>query len=188
MSKKVKKNKKKPRSILYGLKRNINTKYTKKSNVPKVRKDLIDADYLDQLSEDEYLWYAQFTNEWAGAAISKTKGGNVKRGHIHTTNQQAKELYDANNRRNNDIHGVTSANNLLTELQTRVGSEDDENELRQVSNVNLTEQATIATIEREEVESKEILTKREYVSLRKSGAKIPQDMVQFYNKYYKLEL
>lgn len=186
MSKKRKKIKK-PRSILYGLKQNINTKYIKKSNVPKVRKELIDADYLDQLSEEEYLWYAQFTNEWAGAAISKTRGGKVKRGHIHRTNKQAKEIYDANNRRNNDIHGVTNANHLLTELKTRIGSEDDENELRMVTNVNLTEDAVIATIEREEVESIEILTKREYISLIKSGANVPQDMKDFYNKQYKLE-
>lgn len=39
--------------------------------------------------------------------------GCPKKGHLHTKKSHAKEIYDANNNRNNDLLGVTRINGLL---------------------------------------------------------------------------
>jgi hypothetical protein len=146
------------------------------------------SDYLGELSKEEYLWYAQFTDEWTNAAIEKTADGKVKRGHIHTTNEMARNIYDANNKRNNDIYTVTKALNLMSELDVRVGEANEYIEARQVSNTNLTEMATIAEIENVDTRDAEFLTKREFMRMVKHGTKIPKEMYNFYIDFYKLEL
>ena len=181
------------KSKLSKIKKNVRLKSLNPKYATRVRKDLLDADYLKQLNEEELKWYAQFTDEWTAGAISKGKTGIVKPGHIHRTNKQAKELYDANNKRNNDVFGVTKANFLMTELNTKVGVEDSEIESRQITNVNLTEQAVIAQLDDSKdelkiIENDELLTKREFLKMIKHGAKIPEDMFNFYKKKYKLEL
>lgn len=174
-------------SILKGLKKNIRTKSLSPANVPRVRRELLDADYLTKLSKEEYLWYAQFTDEWTNAAIEKTSDGKVKRGHIHTTNEMARNIYDANNKRNNDVYTVTKALNLMSELDVRVGENNDYIESRQVSNTNLTETALIADLERADLKDIEYLTKREFIKMVKNGASIPKEMYNFYIDFYKLE-
>jgi flagellar motor protein MotB len=183
----------KKKNKLSKIKKNVRLKSLNPGYATRVRKELLDADYLKDLNDEELKWYAQFTDEWTAGAISKGKTGIVKPGHIHRTNKQAKELYDANNKRNNDVFGVTKANFLMTELNTKVGVEDSEIESRQITNVNLTEQAVVTQLDdsKDELkifENSELLTKREFLKLLKHGAKVPKEMFEFYKKYYKLEL
>ena len=93
-----------------------------------MRAELLDADYLHLLTEEELAWHNKFTSEYVNAAIAKTeiktkkktKGKKkkavrrVKAGHLHKTNAMAKKCYDANNLRNNDLFGVTKVNGLLS--------------------------------------------------------------------------
>ena len=105
--------------------------HVKKSQAPRVRTELLDADYLHLLDEETLAWHNKFTSEYVNAAITKTKVKKAKKkvkgkkkqkkvvrrvaaGHLHKTNALAKECYDANNRRNNDLYGVTKINGLLS--------------------------------------------------------------------------
>jgi hypothetical protein len=119
--------------------------YVKKSQVPRVRQELLDADYLDKLSPKELAWHNKFTSEYVNAAISKDKKTKrVKKGHLHKSKAKAKECYDANNKRNNDLFGVTKANGLLSfDLPGIVRSGDDWYK----SNPNCTEDALIAYLD-----------------------------------------
>lgn len=83
---------------------------------PKVRRELLDADYLQKLSPEELAWYNQFIDEYVGASVKKNKNGSVKKGHLHNTKALAKDCYDRNNLRNNDVLGVSKANGLLHDI------------------------------------------------------------------------
>lgn len=80
-----------------------------------MRNELYDADYLDKLNPEEREWYNKFMSEYVNASVKKDKKtGRVKAGHLHKNKALAKDVYDANNRRNNDVFGVTKVNGLLT--------------------------------------------------------------------------
>lgn len=200
MQKKDKKRKNSKKTVK--IKDNVRYDSLNPAKATRVRKELLDADYLDKLSPEEYKWYAQFTDEWSAGAVHKTKAGKVKSGYLHNTKELAKSVYDANNRRNNDVLGVSKANNLLRSLDMFVKDDDDDlAEITNIHNPELTELATISQIEHknyiEELKQKEtlteeesadvLLTKTEYLRLVRSGAKIPDNMKVFYKKYYNLE-
>lgn len=110
-----------------------------------MRKELLDADYLNKLSDKDLEWYAKFMSEWAGANIKKSKKTNAPlTRHMHRSNKQAKEIFDANNKRNNDVFGVTKANNLLYDIAVEKDGWD-------LTNHNLTEDALIAMIDNKDV-------------------------------------
>jgi len=186
--KKRKKQTKKKKSTTPAIKKNVRLKSVNPKYAPKVRKDLLDADYLDTLDEETFKWYAQFTDEWSAGAIKKDSMGRITRGHIHRTNALAKELYDANNKRNNDIYGVSKANGLVQNLDMVVGENNETIENKLINNVNLTELAINESIDNKVQDENELLTKREFLKMVKNGAKIPQEMFDFYKKYYNLEL
>lgn len=133
-SKKVsqKRKSKKKRNVLDSL---------KISKTPRVRKELLDYDYLDKLNPKELEWLAKFTDEYAGGNIKKGKRGPLTR-HLHRSNKLAKECYDANNRRNNDLYGVTKVNSLLSDLNNYYVKEEEK-----ISNGNITEDALISQID-----------------------------------------
>lgn len=85
--------------------------------MPRVRREFADQDYVNELSDEEREWLSKFNSEYYGAAITKTKQGTVKKKHLHTKTEHAKEIYDNNNRRNNDLYGVTRINGLLSNLE-----------------------------------------------------------------------
>lgn len=131
----------------------------KPSKVPKVRKELIDADYLDKLNPKQLEWYAKFMDEYVGANIRKNKKTNrVEKGHVHRKNAHVKAIYDANNRRNNDVHSVTKANHLLFDIN---GSEDG----WYIHNAELTERAMHQFIEEKKTEES-ILSREEYIKIK----------------------
>ncbi len=156
-------------------KRNVRFESLNKAYNTKVRRELLDADYLSKLSKEELSWYAQFTDEYVGGAVHKNPDGSIIEGHIHNTPELAKKCYDDNNRRNSDLYGVNKANNLMFSIDADFSKKRMNNEPGNYkqeythfgfTNHDLTEQAVIAEIENKENE--EELTFKEYVMVRKN--------------------
>ena len=64
------------------LKKNIRTKSLYPEYVPRVRRELLDYDpeylrFLKRHHPEEYLYLAQFVDEWIGANIRKSKKNGV---------------------------------------------------------------------------------------------------------------
>lgn len=169
--------KKRKKKKTFKLKKNIRVKSLNPHYQPKVRKELIDFDYINSLSQEDKLWLAQFTDEYIGANVRKRKDGKVKAGHLHNTEELAKKCYDANNFRNNDVYSVTKANRLLSDIQTSI----DKNDGWYVTNSGLTEDAIINKIDEKD---EELLTLEEFNKLKKNMTK---EMIEFYNKHFKLK-
>lgn len=129
----------------------------------KVRRELLDADYLPSLSKEDLEWYAQFIDESVGGAVNKTKAGKVMAGYLHDTPELAKKCYDDNNRRNRDVFGVSKANGQLLNIDWKIGV-DGEGDGWYVKNARLTEDALIADLDREDTEK--VLTFKEYIMVR----------------------
>ncbi len=96
----------------------------KQGKSPKVRKEFIDYDYTKTLDSEALEFLGKFNSEYYGASIRKTKSGKIRAEHVHKDLAHAKESYDDNNRRNNDVMGVTRANALLFDLQTEIEKND----------------------------------------------------------------
>lgn len=155
------------------IRKNVRLASLNPGNAPKVRKELLDADYLNKLTEEELLWYAQFTDEWAGGSVAKTKAGKVKSGYLHNTTELAKDCYDRNNRRNNDLLSVTRANRLVSELYDHAYKNDG----WYVNNPELQEDYQINNIDKES----EILSYEEYQKLK---FQMSDEMIIFYESIY----
>lgn len=149
------------------------------SDAPRTRKELLDYDYLKKLSPEELEYLAKFTDEYVGASISKTKSGRVKKGHLHNTKELAKDCYDRNNRRNNDVLGVTKANFLLSEINNEL----DKNDGFYITNPELTEDAIIQGIEDNDSDDS-ILSYNEYQKLKYN---MTPEMILFYESIYEEE-
>lgn len=162
----------------YGLKKDVRMKSLDPFHQTRIRKELLDADYLKDLNPEDLRYYAQFIDEWAGANVRKTKSGKVRKGHLHNTKELAKDVYDANNKRNNDVFGVNKANFLLQDLQAKL----DESDGWYIHNTELTEDALIQGLENKESEDA-ILSLQEFKELKDN---MTEEMKQFYIKYYKL--
>jgi hypothetical protein len=172
--KKAKKKVSKKNSPTFKLKRNVRMDALNPAKIPRVRKELVEVDYLNQLNADELKWLAQFTDEYVSASIQKDKSGRVKSGHIHSTKELAKDCYDMNNKRNNDVHSVTRANNLLYNIDEVLLEKDG----FYVNNPELTEDSAIKNIDDE---GEEILTFDEYQKLKNN---LTEDVREFYEQYY----
>lgn len=152
--------------------------------MPKVRRELLDydKDFIEDLKKnhpEEYLYLAQFTDEWAGANVRKTKAGKVKSGHLHSTNELAKDVYDRNNRRNNDVLGVSRINNLASDIV----SEIDKNDGWYITQAGLTEEAIISQLEEKNSEGS-LLSYKEYLKVKDQ---LTPEMLLFYLSIYELE-
>lgn len=152
--------------------------------MPKTRRELLDYDpvylkYLEKNHPEEFLYLAQFTDEWAGANVRKDDNGRVKKGYLHSTKELAKDVYDRNNRRNNDVLGVSRINGLASD----VVSELDKNDGWYVTQAGLTEEALIAQID-EKNSDDSILTKEEYLKVKNQ---LTPEMLLFYLSIYESE-
>ncbi len=104
-------------------------------------------------------WYAKFISEYVGANIRKNKKTNrVEKGHVHRKNAHVKAIYDANNRRNNDVHSVTKINGLLSDIHSY---EDG----WYIHNAELTEKAMHQSIE-DKMNEDQVLSKEEYLEIK----------------------
>lgn len=166
------------------LKKNIRTKSLYAANMPKVRRELLDYDpeylkFLKKYHPEEYLYLAQFVDEWIGANVRKSKKtGKVLPGHLHNTKELAKECYDANNKRNNDVLSVARANNLAND----VISELQRNDGWYINDASLTEIATISEIEKKDSDES-LLTLEEFEKVKDF---LTPEMLLFYLAYFNI--
>lgn len=146
------------------LKANVRLNSVLPQHNTKVRREFLDADYLKDISKEDLLWYAQFIDESVGGSVEKTKAGKVKAGYLHDTKELAKKCYDANNRQNRDIYGVSRANGFLRSIDWEIGETNDG---WYVTNPHYTEDALIVGLDNE-AERSDTLNFKEYVMLRKN--------------------
>lgn len=84
----------------------------------KTRHDLLDADYLHKLSQQELEWYARFTAEWVSGAFEKDKNtDDYSENNLHETIEQKRELWRANNARNRCTFTINKATNHLVSYE-----------------------------------------------------------------------
>lgn len=137
------------------------------AKVTKVRKDLVEVDYLRKLNNEDKRWLAQFTDEYTAGSVQKDKRGKVKSGYLHNTKALAKDCYDSNNRRNNDVHGVTRANGLLYDIDQVSNNKDG----WYITQVGLTEDALIKKVDQFESSKNDVLSFEEYEKLKNNLTK-----------------
>ncbi len=157
------------------LKQNVRYESLNPAENTKVRRELLDYDYLHKLNAEELKWLAQFTDEYVGGAVHK-KNGRVMNGYLHSTNELAKACYDANNKRNSDIFTVGKANNFVHTIE---GKLDEKQDGWYILNPTLVEDALIAQIEDKRNHKK--LSFKEYVMLR---SKMVKSVRQEYDKKF----
>jgi hypothetical protein len=170
------------------------------ANVPRVRRELLDADYLDTLSPEDYRWYAQFTDEYVSASVHKDDEGNVKPGYLHNTKELAKSVYDANNWRNNDVLSVSKANHLLRPLDMNPEMDNDA-EVSNIRDITLTEQyvnhlvdtnmkldsyTKYDTVMTKDEHDELFINEKDFKRMLKAGTKMPDKMIKFYKDRYKI--
>jgi hypothetical protein len=161
------------------LRDNIRTDSLDISKTTRVRKEFIDYDpkFLKKLKREDpeaYLYLAAFVDEYENAGIKKNSNGTVAKGYLHNTKVLAKERYDANNHRNNDVMGVTKANYLLSNIDNEIKSNDG----WYINRGDLAEDAMIASIDSK---AEDILTYEEYQLLKH---KMTEEMIIFYECLY----
>jgi hypothetical protein len=84
----------------------------------KTRHDLLDADYLHNLTQDELEWYARFTAEWVSGAFEKDKKtDDYSDNNLHESIEQKRELWRANNARNRCTFTINKATNHLVSYE-----------------------------------------------------------------------
>lgn len=166
------------KTLLPKLKKKVRLKSLNPQYQTRVRKEFVDFDYIDKLDPKTKEWLAQFTDEYVGGAVKKNKSGKIAAGHLHNTQELAKECYDTNNRRNNDVYSVTKANGLLFDIKHKYELEETALDV----NYALSEDAIIAEIENIE---QDILTIDEFINLK---ANLNPEVRAFYTKHYEKEL
>lgn len=83
------------------------------------RREELEVDYLDKLSEEEKAWLNQFQEEWVIANFGKKDDPVAKAKLLDKSDKHRKECYGNNNRRNRD----TLINAKVRGLINRVDSE-----------------------------------------------------------------
>lgn len=164
------------------LKKNVRLKSLDKQHQTRTRRDYIDYDeqYRKDLkaNPEAEKFAAQFTDEYYGGAVHKTKDGRVKPGHLHKTKEMAKDCYKRNNDQNADLLNVAKANYLVSDIEAELQSRDG----WYITNGELTEDALISQLEAKE--SEEYLTLEEFEKVRDQ---LTPEMLLFYLSLYDLE-
>jgi hypothetical protein len=85
----------------------------------KRRKELIDYDYIDKLSDKEKEWLNKFTEEYINASFRKNQAP------LHKTKKLRKNCYDRNNASNRDILTIAKVTARAVSIdELREGVED----------------------------------------------------------------
>lgn len=79
----------------------------------KIRTDLIDYDYLGELSPKHKLWLNKFTEEYVNATLNR----NNLRSNLHRNKKLKKDCDDRNNSRNRCIYSLEKAKDKLKYLE-----------------------------------------------------------------------
>jgi hypothetical protein len=93
----------------------------------KIRREFIDVDYVDKLTDKEKEWLNKFMDEYNGANLDFQ---NLKK-NIHNSKKLKKDCTDRVNARNRDIYAMAKANGTLSNLDTNIEINGDnfENDL-----------------------------------------------------------
>lgn len=83
----------------------LDPKYT-----TKVRREYLDMDYLDKLSEKEKEWLNKFTEEHLNASFQNSSKD------LNRSKTSKKKVYNENNARNRCLYGIAKASNRLDEV------------------------------------------------------------------------
>lgn len=76
------------------------------------RREELEVDYLDQLTEEEKVWLNQFQEEWVCANFQN------KDKLLDKTDKYRKDRYNANNRRNRDVLINAKVRGLINRLES----------------------------------------------------------------------
>ena len=76
----------------------------------KIRKDELEIDYLDKLSDKEKDWLNKFNEEYVNGSFEKKK-----KNRLHKTKKAELECYKRNNDRNNDVLAKGKVKGVLLE-------------------------------------------------------------------------
>ena len=88
----------------------------------KSRIDLIDYDYVSQLSEEDKIWLNKFTEEYTNASLNTKE----KEKNLHNTDELRRDCYKRNNARNRDLYTKWKAGGKLDYKEDLVPNELDE--------------------------------------------------------------
>lgn len=84
----------------------------------KIRRDAIDYDYVDKLSEEEKQWLNNFTEEFIGGSFNKNKK------QIHP-DELKKDCYGRNNSRNRCVYSRAQARNNVKDVSNKKSDESE---------------------------------------------------------------
>jgi len=70
---------------------------------PRIRREYLDQDYIHKLNDEDKKWLSDFSEEWLGANFKHP--GEL----IQKTDEERKECYRRNSRRNRDITSIGNA-------------------------------------------------------------------------------
>lgn len=143
-----------------------------KTYFSKVKQEFHDIDYTKDLNEKEKKFMSTFMEESLGANL------NHPGKKLHKSKAMRKSVFDANNARQRDIYALGRARGGWMEL-------DPVNEQIEAMQQEMYHHDSDAP-ELTENQEVELLTKREFLNLIKNGAIVPDSMITFYKKLYKL--
>jgi hypothetical protein len=84
------------------------------TRVSKLKKDFLDYDYVNSLSNDEKKWLNKFTEEYYQGYFRKSRG--KIRDSLHKTDSQRRSCYNQNNANNRDLYAILKATDLFNNV------------------------------------------------------------------------
>lgn len=135
-----------------------------------MKQEFHDIDYVDQLSDKDKKYLSTFMEENLGANL------NHQGRKINKTKEQRKSIFDANNARQRDIYAIMRASGRMVDIDPELVMNEWQERYSdpEADAPELTEKEN------------ELLTKREFIHLMKTGAIVPDSLVNFYKKLYKI--
>jgi len=106
---------------------------------PRVRKEYLDFDYLDQLNPEDKAWLNKFVEEELHASFKNNETD------LNQTKEEKRKSYSNNNARNRDLYGITKVGGLMSEITDDYQSSAKQNHSEKH---NLQEDAVIAEIDK----------------------------------------
>lgn len=143
----------------------------------KIKQEYHDLDYVDQLSAKDKAWLASFMEETLGARFNHNGKKLIK------SKTKKRQIYSENNARQRDVTSIGKAIGGYIDLDPEAVIEHLQNKMlgENIQAIDFHEEMT------KKQEEPELLTKNEYLKLKKSGAAIPEEMAAFYDKVFKLK-
>lgn len=138
----------------------------------KVKQEFHDIDYAHELSEKEKKWLSSYMEETLGARFNHNGKKHVK----SKSGKQA--IYNENNARQRDQYSIARATGRIVDITPELALA-----IWQERYINPESEEMMT-----QVEDNEYLSLKEYVSLLKSGAGIPDELRMFYEALYFDEL